>query len=378
MAQLFGRDYSRQDLLRRVGDIAQLARVKPYRLVEGVEDGVLAVDVVTGSGFDFTVLPGRGMDISAAGYNGRSLAWRSATGQTHPAYFDHEGENGRGWLRSFYGGLVVTCGLSYAGANGRDGEQLYGLHGRVSNLPAYGVSWSGRWAGDEYELSVSGTVREATVFGEYLELRRQISTRLGSRSLTIEDEVENLGGKASDHMILYHINLGFPVVDDGAVLLAPTLSATPRDNDARDGAESYAHLQAPENGYREKVYFHTLAPSPEGSVTCAVANRAAANGCGDSQGLGVYCRYSPAELPRFTEWKMMDSGTYVLGMEPANCSVMGRAKERESGTLARLQPGETRTYRLEIGVLSGPAEIDEVERECRAAVSAAGGRPGAV
>ena len=110
MPNLYGRQYTRKELLERVGDISQVARVKPYRLAEGFEDGLLAVDVTTGSGLDFTVLPGRGMDISSAHYNGRSMAWRSATTDQHPAYFDgHERE----WLRSFYGGLVVTCGLTW-------------------------------------------------------------------------------------------------------------------------------------------------------------------------------------------------------------------------------------------------------------------------
>src|SRR4051812_41549940 len=125
MAQLYGSQYSKADLLAHVGDISQVARIKPYRLVEGLEDGVLALDVTTGSGLDYTVLPGRGMDISAASYNGRSLAWRSATTDTHSAYFDHEGENGRGWLRAFYGGLVVTCGLTWVGGNAVENGQQY-------------------------------------------------------------------------------------------------------------------------------------------------------------------------------------------------------------------------------------------------------------
>src|SRR5579884_201471 len=193
MAQIYGKTYARKDLLARIGDISQIARVKPYRLVEGLEDGVLALDVTTGSGLDFTLLPSRGMDISSAHFNGRSLAWRSATTDAHPAYFDHEGEGGRGWLRSFYGGLVVTCGLTYAGANGEDEGRLYGLHGRISNLPAYNVSYDTRWDGDQYALIVRGKVREATVFGENLELTRTITTYLGSQSIHIHDEVANLG-----------------------------------------------------------------------------------------------------------------------------------------------------------------------------------------
>jgi Domain of unknown function (DUF4432) len=368
MASLNGRNYTRAELLQRVGDISQVARVKPYRLIEGFEDGVLAIDVTTGSGLDFTVLPSRGLDISCASYNGRSMAWRSATTDTHPAYFDHEGENGRGWLRGFYGGLVVSCGMAYAGANGTDNGQEYGLHGRVSNLPATNVSWDGCWIGDDYVLTVRGKLREATVFGENVQLTRTITAKLGERKFTLVDEVENMGYKVTEHMMLYHINIGFPAVNDDARIISPTIQAEPRDEDAVLGYDRYTKMQPPQAGFREQVYFHTLARSADGTVTTAIASESTETAEGAEPGFGVYCKYNPEQLPRFIEWKMMDAGTYVVGMEPANCLVMGRAAERERGTLQTLQPGEVRRYELEIGVLNSATEIAELEAACKAAI----------
>lgn len=371
MARLYGKKYSKNDLLARVGDVSQVARIKPYRLVEGQEDGVMALDVANGSGLDFTVLASRGLDISAARYNGRSLAWRSATSDTHPSFFDHEGENGRGWLRAFYGGLVVTCGLTWAGANDVEDGRSYGLHGRVSNTPATNVQWDGEWDNDEYTLAIQGKVREATVFGENLQLTRRISTRLGDASLVIEDTVENLGVKRTEHMMLYHINIGFPIVNDASRIVSPTLSATPRDIEAENGKELYASLQPPEAGFREKVYFHELAPLSDGSVMAAIVNPDCDSGDSEGQGLGIYCRYDPAQLPRFIEWKMMDAGTYVVGMEPANCLVMGRPHERAAGSLQFLDPGEKRHYKVELGVLAGPVQIADFEAQCRMAIERA-------
>lgn len=370
MATLYGKHYTRAELLTRVGDISQVARAKPYRLIEGLEDGVLAVDVTTGSGLNFTVLPSRGMDISSAHYNGRPLAWRSATTDTHPAFFDHEGENGRGWLRSFYGGLVVTCGLCWAGANAQDNGQTYGLHGRISNLPATHVQWDGYWEGDEYILTVSGKIREATVFGENLQLTRAITTRLGSRAFTLHDVVENMGYKRTEHMMLYHINIGFPAVNGTARLIAPTLKATPRDPDALAKFDHYTQMQPPEAGYRETVYFHELATDAQGKVTTAVVDPETDSGDRAGSGFGVYCTFQPSQLPRYTEWKMMDAGTYVVGMEPANCSVLGRPAERAAGTLQVLEPGERREYEIELGVLTGPNEIAALEVACAQAIAA--------
>ena len=52
--------------------------------------------------------------------------------------------------------------------------------------------------------------------------------------------------------------------------------------------------------------------------------------------------------PVLVEWKMMGEGMYVVGVEPANCRVEGRVKERERGTLEMLDPLEKRNYRIGI------------------------------
>jgi hypothetical protein len=355
VARLYGRSYTREELLARVGDISQVARLKPYRLAEGHEEGVLAIDVTTGGGLDFSVLASRGLDVSSAAYNGRPLAWRSATMDQHPAFFEPQG---RGWLRSFFGGLVLTCGLTWMGADCVDEGVPLGLHGRVSHLPATNVHWDGWWEGDDYILSVSGKVREAVVFGENIQLSRRIWARLGENRFFIEDVVENMGYQRTPHMMLYHINIGFPAVEDGARLLSPSETVTPRDADAEEGREQYARMQPPTKGYREKAYFHDMRPDAEGQVTTAVVNPASDGG----EGFGVYVAYRKAELPWFCEWKMMDQGTYVVGMEPGNALVLGRAKEREAGRLQFLEPGEARKYHLEIGVAAGREKIAALER----------------
>ncbi|MGC8666866.1 MAG: aldose 1-epimerase family protein [Chthonomonadales bacterium] len=352
MAELFGRRYTREELLAHVGDISQIARVKPYRLVEGHEDGVAAMDVATGGGLTFTVLTSRGMDISAASYNGRSLAWRSATTDQHPAFFEPEG---RGWLRTFYGGLVLTCGLTWMGAACEDEGRPLGLHGRISHIPATNVHWEGSWEGDDYVLTVSGRMREAIVFGENVELHRTIRARLGETRFFLHDRVRNMGYQRTPHMMLYHINIGFPIVDDHSRLIAPSITITPRDEDAVEGKEQYAQMQPPTPGFREKVYFHDLLPDAEGMVTTAIVNPAC------DGGLGVFVTYPKHELPFFTEWKMMDQGTYVVGMEPGNALVLGRAAERAAGRLQFLEPGEEREYHLEIGVITEGIRIRQLE-----------------
>jgi hypothetical protein len=55
----------------------------------------------------------------------------------------------------------------------------------------------------------------------------------------------------------------------------------------------------------------------------------------------------------------MGEGAYVLGLEPGNCHVEGRARERERGTLEFIEPGERREFSLEIGILDGQDEIEQ-------------------
>lgn len=135
--ELFGQSISKEDLLRRVGDISQIAAVTPVTLKDGVSAGVDAVTFRTGSGFSFVALPGRGLDISWAEYQGLPLCWRSPTGEVAAAFYE---PNGKGWLRSFYGGLFVTCGLSAAGQPSTDDGEQFGLHSgcELTSIPSAG------------------------------------------------------------------------------------------------------------------------------------------------------------------------------------------------------------------------------------------------
>src|SRR6185312_8992267 len=98
-----------------------------------------------------------------------------------------------GWLWSFFGGLLTTCGLTQVGSPNEDEGEALGLHGRIANVPAEEVRWGSAWEGDELTFWIAGTMREARLFGPDMRLHRRISTRLGSRTLRIENTVENAG-----------------------------------------------------------------------------------------------------------------------------------------------------------------------------------------
>ena len=227
--KVFGKEMSKEELQQKTGDINQLGGVKYYELTDGVSRGVRAVDIKSPCGLDFTVLPGRGMDISNLSYRSVPIAWRSATGETSPVYYESRGVE---WLRTFYGGLITTCGLTTMGPPSVDNGEELGLHGRIANIGAENVLADGCWEGDRYKMWVQGKVREVRVFGDKLELSRKITTWMDEPKIIIEDTVENIGSETSPLMMLYHINIGFPIVDDGSELLEAKATVTPRDDEA--------------------------------------------------------------------------------------------------------------------------------------------------
>jgi hypothetical protein len=292
------------------------------------------------------------MDISVAEYKGMSLAWRSAQGDVHPSHFDPKGI---GWLRSFPGGLMTGCGLTTAGAPSVDAGEELGIHGRLSNLPASNAQVKTEWDGDRCVFRVSGSMRESIPFKDNLVLFRTIEVELGKSTITLHDRVVNKGFRQSPLMMLYHVNLGWPLLDDGADVHVNARSMKPRDAEAEKGTALATSIPAPISGYKEQVFYHDLIPDNSGIASAMLANR--------KLGLGLFVQHRQKELPRFIQWKMVAEGEYVLGFEPANCLVEGRAKERERGTLQFLEPGEGREFLVRIGVLDGLAAIDQFKKE---------------
>jgi len=346
MTYLYNRNWSRQELAPYVGHMDQVAGIKFLEAADGVERGNRILQVWTGSGLSFNVLADRALDISACQYRGMSLTWRSAVGDIHPAYYDAAGA---GFLRSFQGGMLVTCGLDQIGPPSRDGDEELGLHGRVSNLPAKSVSYHTSWVEDACELVITGEVRQTRVFGENLVLRRRISTLVGSNKICIEDTVTNEGFSPHPHMIMYHVNAGFPLLSENTRMKFAVEATAPRDELAQKGIADWMVFQPPTPGYEEHVYVHTPVADDKGWANLELENPALK--------LGLRLSFDKTNLPYLVEWKMMGEGLYVLGIEPANCNASGgRAAVRKQNMLPILEAGESRSYALTLEVIEYPKE----------------------
>lgn len=334
---------NREKLMPYIGSMKQLAGIRTSVLDDGKGRGMRIADVDNGSGLSFSVLPDRGMDIGRATFKGIPVAYMTPVGCSHPSHFEADGMR---WLRNFSGGLMTGCGLSNVGtpdAGIKDAvDGPLGLHGRLSNTPAENIAVTEEWIEGQYRLAVAGTVRETCFFHENLELRRTISTAMGDNSITLTDRVANRGVRPSPLMFLYHINLGFPLLDENATLSADVKKSTPRTGDAAREMAAWATCQKPTAGIAERCFFHDIEAGDDGMA------RITLNSPGTRLALEV--AYRKAELPLFTQWKMMGEQEYVLGLEPANCRTNGQTDERENGTLQMIRPDETVEFLVKISL----------------------------
>lgn len=315
------------DLPRWLGSLDQIAGIQSFVESEGPGRGARRLRLITGSGLEVDLHPDRALDIGQVTYRGTPLAWISPTGMTTPAFHT---DAPTGWLRAFGGGLLATCGLDTFGPPSTSGGANYIMHGRIGTQPARIV----RAGIEDDALVVVADVKQAVLFGENLSLRRTIVAPVGESRLFLSDTVTNEGFRDAGHMILYHCNLGWPLVSDAVSVSIPASSV--RHHDGLPVADDWRAMPLPTPGFQEQVYCHS---GFRGSAEVIVDNR--------ETDLRLVMRFDAQDLPALFQWKMAAEGEYVLGIEPANTAVMGRGPAEELYELPVLPPKSSRTYELE-------------------------------
>ena len=372
MAELFGETLTRDDLRRRSGQLAAYGGVRLVELSDGMERGIRTLEFRTGSGLRFTVLVDRAMDIAEVEWKGASLGWHGPSGLRSAALHEPEGEGGFGWARSFTG-FLVTCGLDHilgpeevnASHYGYPGIQTkrHGLHGRIANIPARLTGYGESWDGDRCILWAEGHVLQATTFGEHLVLTRRIEADLGGHEIRLTDRVVNEGFAPTPHMFFYHINLGAPLLTEGARLVAPIADVVWAAHAAqyRDQATGYARVPPPQDRFAEQVWQHEAAADANGEVPVALLN--------DRLGLGLQVTTRKDQLPCLYEWQHFQSGAYALGIEPSTHHVLGDQAARDREEMIWLKAGEERRYDARFTVLDGAAALSAAGAAIRAVVA---------
>ena len=193
-------------------------------------------------------------------------------------------------------------------------------------------------------------MREAALFGENLVLRRSIETIYGEKSFTLTDEFENESFRPEPLMLLYHINMGWPFLDESMKFYIPTKKVTPRNSDAEGHEDKYNVMEAPIDNEPEYVFFHDIKASPQGNTEVIAVN--------NNLKLGLKISWNTEFLPHFIQWKSLASGDYVVGLEPANSLVNGRKWYEEQNRIHKLDPFAKEKNIIVFTILDGESEIN--------------------
>jgi hypothetical protein len=350
---LFGKEIDLKELSGRFGDISRLCLIKSYEFNDGFSRGIRAIDMKSPAGLDFTILVDRCMDISYLAYKSIPISWRTFIPESHPSYFDSKWNE---WLRNFSGGLFITGGFTKFGLPCIDEDKEYNLHGRASNLPGFNTSYDIFWEDGTYKLQFKGKTRQFKFYEENLEFRRKITTFIDKPKIVIEDNVKNYTGKKVPVMILYHVNIGYPVLDRHANLIESKAKVTAWDEYSEKKLKDFNKFGEPSLDSIDEAYYHDIEEDKEGFANVAIVNEAFDN----NKGIGVWLRFKKDTLPCFTEWKYLNiDGDYVCGIEPGNHYVSSIKKAKDENTLKFLEPYEEKDYRIELSILPSNKEIEK-------------------
>ncbi len=349
------------DWLTKVGNISQLGGIETSIVDNGPARGNRIAWINTGCGLRYKVIIDRCLDIVDAFYNADSLAWISHGGSTAPR---PDANIGIEWLWSFAGGLLTTCGLTHVGGPESDEDGQSGLHGRAANLVAQleSIVQPNPWAG-KLDMSITALIKQSRVFGPNLELRRTISSTLGEPALKVTDVVTNCANTPTPHMLLYHCNFGYPLVDEGVDIVAHgrwTSRGLEMDDAVFNENRNYKKCSNPlssHQGAGEGCAFIDVKADKAGLCTVGLANH--------KRVLALVMKYKKKQLPWLSNWQHWGPGEYVTALEPGTNPPIGRAAAAKQKKLISLAPGKSRKYELEFSILTDKKAIADFVESAR-------------
>lgn len=331
--------------------------IRTGRYTSGISDGVTVVELNNGA-MSVLVLPTRGLGIWKVLYKGEVAGWDApAKLPVHPQFVNLQGRNGFGWLEGF-NELLCRCGLAHNGPPGHDDhsptpvESGVTLHGRIANLPARDVEYF--FDMEAGTIGISGVIDETVLFGPQFQLRTTLTIPVGGLEMQVRDEVINVGSMPTDYELLYHINVGGPFLDEGAVMECAADRVMPRDARAVEGVKTYPTYLGPTTGYKEQVYYYDLKADKQGVAWTMLRNKA-----GDR---GFSLTYPKQQLPSFSLWKCTQDARsgYVTGLEPGTNHPNFKCFERHHGRVTSLAPGQSHVVELRMTIHDSAASVREM------------------
>ena len=269
---------------RKLGNDAQMCGIQRVTADGGRGDGEHLLYVHNGK-LHFVLSLSHALDIPQLWHEGTNMSFVSKNG-----LYSRKDE----FLNTFPGGMLYTCGFDALGR-----IEGHPVHGRLHSIPAELISAEA----DETGVKIVAEIRQTSLIGENMVLRRTVETAYGEGALHLTDVVTNCAFRDEKYCMLYHINAGYPLCDEGAEVVADIAECTPRDAAAAKCADTVLRVEAPVDEEDEMCYRMKLR-KPEISLV----NR--------RLGKKFTVQYNDDFLSHLVEWKDRDSQCYVMAFEP--------------------------------------------------------------
>ncbi len=294
--------------LRKLGNLQQQISVREIILDGGEARGKKCVLVQNGR-LEVLFSKDNALDISYVRYKGVNISFMSKNGLN----------NGTGeFSERFDGGFLYTCGTDNISDCVKDRPVHGSLHLKKCDSFSYSV--------EKGAVKLLGIIKDTAIFGRNVEIRREYTVT--DKGIEISDTYVNLAYTPADYVLLYHINFGYPFLDECLEMDIPYAIRDPRTEIAKAHLAEADRITAPVDGGDEDVYYHEMR---EGRVKLF----------NPELDVCVELEYSTDDFPYTLEWKSMISGDYALGIEPASTRF-------DSFKMNTLSPLEEKNYTINV------------------------------
>ena len=267
---------------KKIGNPDQVCMVMRSQITEGRGAGARLITVSNGK-LHFILTESNALDILRLWHGGTNCGFVSKAGLFTPTTEE--------FCHNFPAGMLYTCGLDAIG-----GVEGHYPHGRLHRTPSEIVELKS----DEKGVKIVAVTKDAALFGPNLVLTRTIETEAGADEVRITDVLENRAFRDEPYCMLYHVNLGYPLVDEGAHVEAKLEKTIPRNAWAEKHQKKMLEVEPPVDNFEEVCYFHKTKDGVMSLVNRKLGKRFTVK----------------SSLKKFVEWKSRASGDFTVALEP--------------------------------------------------------------
>lgn len=337
--------------LQHFENVRQLASLTTAVLDDGPQRSSRVAFINTGQSLRYTIALDRGADIIDATSHQHALAYLTQNNIAAPSHaFNQFSEWHAGWPA----GLCTTCGPSFIGHDRVEDDQHTGLHGHHANTPAQvtAILHPDPWQG-QMQMGIDAIISDTRNFGPNLHVHRSIRSTIGDDAITITDRTVNRDPFPNPHALMYHCNIGWPLLDEGARLILSgrvelwpeAMQRAPQPKTLED----WKIVPAPSRSFirRSRGFICTPKADDRGVAHVGIIN--------PRLELALELSFKLRQIPRVMIWQHYAPGMYVCGIEPMYGSPFPTGVEPRHNR--SLKPGESRPTQLTLRVHRDPGAI---------------------